>query len=74
LALEPPGPSSILNVLEATVAEIGDHGPHQVNVRLAIGRACTPLLARITRRSLETLMLRPGAVVYAQIKSAALFV
>jgi molybdate transport system ATP-binding protein len=72
LALSPPGPSSILNVLEAEVVEIADHGPHQVHVGLVLGSARTRLVARITRRSREALDLRPGASVHAMIKSVAL--
>jgi molybdate transport system ATP-binding protein len=73
LALEPPGPSSILNVLAARVTEVRDDGPDRVNVRLALGEGNIALLARITRRSVGTLGLRPGLTVYAQIKSVALF-
>jgi molybdate transport system ATP-binding protein len=71
VALERPGPSSILNVLPARVLEVRDAGPHFVTVRLAAGE--TALLARITRRSLVALDLRPGLEVYAQIKGVALY-
>lgn len=78
LALAPVGPSSILNVLAARVVELGEHGAHQVHVRLALGAVDdtgeTALVARITRRSLEALELRPGVRVYAMIKSVALVV
>lgn len=73
LALEMPGPSSILNVLAARVVEVRDNGPDRVAVRLALGSGDVALLARITRRSLGILALRPGQTVYAQIKSVALF-
>jgi molybdate transport system ATP-binding protein len=73
VALERPGPSSILNVLPARVAEVRDEGPHFVTVRLVVGGGATALVARITRRSLVALDLRPGLEVYAQIKGVALY-
>ena len=39
-------------------------------VRLSVG--AQHLLARVTRKSLDHLALRPGDAVYAQIKSVAL--
>ncbi|HLK41628.1 MAG TPA: molybdenum ABC transporter ATP-binding protein [Polyangiaceae bacterium] len=72
LALAEPGRSTILNVLRARVVEVRDLGADRVNVRLALGDAGPPLIARITRRSLVLLDLRPGVRVYAQMKSAAL--
>jgi molybdate transport system ATP-binding protein len=39
-------------------------------VRLDI--SCTPLLARITRKSAHDLALSPGKPVYAQVKAVAL--
>ncbi|HTZ38353.1 MAG TPA: molybdenum ABC transporter ATP-binding protein [Stellaceae bacterium] len=70
LALVPPEKLSALNVLPGTVAEIAaDAGPI-VQVRLdCAGEA---LVARLTRRSVETLGLAPGLPVYAVIKSIAL--
>lgn len=62
--------SSILNVLPATVAEIAPtRSPAQVLLRLDLGGS--PLLARITRYSLERLALQPGSRVWAQLKSVA---
>jgi molybdate transport system ATP-binding protein len=72
LAREPPGSSSILNVLDARVEETDDHGPDRVNVRLSVGVGGPSVLARVTRRSRDALGLRPGAAVYAMIKSVAL--
>jgi molybdate transport system ATP-binding protein len=73
LALQPPGPSSILNTLPATVVGLADTGPGRVTVRLSIGGgAGAPLLARITRRSCAALDLRLGRVVFAQVKTVAL--
>jgi len=63
--------SSVLNILEATVMEIGTVDPAHpfVDVKLDIG---CPLLATITRKSLSTLALHPGQRVFAQIKAVAL--
>lgn len=71
IALGPPGPSSILNILPAEVAELCDLGPDRVNVRLKLGEAGVALLSRVTRRSREALRLAPGSQVYAQVKSVA---
>ncbi len=73
LALEPPGASSILNVLPATVLELRDQGPDGVIVRLSVGTSQTPLLSRVTHRSRAALALACGLRLYAQIKSVALF-
>jgi molybdate transport system ATP-binding protein len=72
LACEPPGSSSILNVLRVRVEETSDHGPDRVNVRLSTGDGGPSLLARVTRRSRDALGLVPGAAVYAMVKSVAL--
>ncbi len=72
LATSPPGISSILNVLVASIVDLRDHGPDRVNVRLAIGAARVPLLARVTRRSRDALGLRVGLTVHALVKSVAL--
>jgi molybdate transport system ATP-binding protein len=73
LTLQPPGATSILNVLPARVSELEAVGEAQVLVRLSVGEAQTvPLLARITRRSRDALGLNPGMAVYAQVKSVAL--
>jgi molybdate transport system ATP-binding protein len=63
--------SSILNILPAEVMEIRDEAhPAQALVKLRLG--ASPLLARVTKRSVETLGLAPGCKVYAQIKAVAL--
>ncbi|HEX6440891.1 MAG TPA: molybdenum ABC transporter ATP-binding protein [Stellaceae bacterium] len=69
IALEPPQGLSALNVLPGTVAEIGHADGPIVQIRLdCAGEA---LVARLTRRSVETLGLEPGRPVYAVIKSIA---
>ncbi|MBQ26890.1 MAG: molybdenum ABC transporter ATP-binding protein, partial [Nitrospiraceae bacterium] len=67
----PPRQTSILNVFEATVVEIGtmSHDRHSVDIKLDVG---CPLLARITRKSMASLKLTPGQMVYANIKAVAL--
>jgi molybdate transport system ATP-binding protein len=72
LALEPPGPSSILNVIPARVVEVRDQGADRVHVRLAIGGGPVALVARVTRRSRVALRLEVGQSVHAQIKGVAL--
>ncbi len=62
-------PTSVLNVLEATIIEIREMDQASVDVRLDI-RA--PLVASITRKSLITLGLKPGQRVFAHIKVVAL--
>ena len=63
--------TSISNLLPATVMEVADADtPAHVLVRLD---ACgTPLIARITRRSLDHLQVMPGKPMWAQIKAVAL--
>lgn len=70
LVLEPPGPTSILNILPATVEEMSSHGRGRMIVRLDLGGM--PLLARITQKSQARLNLQPGMKIFAQIKSVAL--
>jgi molybdate transport system ATP-binding protein len=69
IALEPPHGLSALNVLPGTVAEIGYADGPIVQIRLDCGGEA--LIARLTRRSVETLGLEPGRQVYAVIKSIA---
>jgi molybdate transport system ATP-binding protein len=69
IALQPPAGLSALNILPGTVAEIGHAEGPIVEMRLdCAGEA---LVARLTRRSVETLGLAPGRPVYAVIKSIA---
>lgn len=72
LSLGRPDRTSALNVLAGTVAAIGPAGAAgdpSVLVRVDCGGA--PLLARVTRKSLETLDLRVGTPVHAIVKSVA---
>lgn len=60
---------SALNVLAVEVTALADV-PGGVAVGLAAGQA--RLLARVTRRSADTLNLRPGARVFAVVKATAM--
>jgi molybdate transport system ATP-binding protein len=70
LASEPPVGLSALNVLPATVMEVGDVLGPIVDVALDLGGE--RLLARITRRSLVRLSIAPGRRVFAVLKSVAI--
>ena len=71
LALARPDDSSVLNLLQATVAATWPaNTPAHVIVKLDAGG--TALLARITRRSYDQLQLAVGRPVWAQVKAAAL--
>ncbi len=62
-------PTSVLNILEATIVEIREINQSSVDVLLDIG---APLVASITRKSLATLDLKPGQRLFAHIKSVAM--
>ena len=71
IALSQTTDSSILNIVPAEVMEIGDDThPAQAIVKVKLG--ASPVLARVTRRSVESLGLVPGSKAYAQIKAVAL--
>ncbi len=73
LALDKPAASSIVNILPARVIEVRDEAPGQAVVALALGPepgACR-IFARVTRKSVAVLALRPGREVYAQVKGVA---
>jgi molybdate transport system ATP-binding protein len=65
---KPEIPTSVLNMLPATVLEIGptDSKGSSVNLKLDVGE---PILATITRKSLSHLQLKPGMQVYANVKA-----
>lgn len=69
LSLNRPKDVSILNVLEGRVADIARRDEPQVDVLIDIGQ---PLMARITRKSLHHLSLRPGMTIFALIKTVAI--
>jgi molybdate transport system ATP-binding protein len=69
LSKSKPTQTSILNVFEATIREIAPDGVSQCEILLDIG---TPLIARITNKSLIDLDLKVGGKVFAQVKAAAI--
>jgi molybdate transport system ATP-binding protein len=77
-----PAGTSIVNVLPVRLVALQTDGGPTVMLQLqpepagaaaaAPSVALTPLLARITRRSADTLALQPGERLFAQIKGVAL--
>ena len=69
-----PEDTTILNALTARIVTAEEADRHMLTVHLRLGAAGTgaALLARITRRSWDTLGLAPGDRVVARIKAAAL--
>jgi len=63
--------TSILNIIPAVVVGMVE-AEHAAQVLVRLDAGGTPLLARITRRSWDTLRLAPGKSVWAQIKAVAL--
>ena len=70
LALEPPARASFQNVLRARVESLGGEFGALVDVRLRVG--ATPLVARLTRKSVGELGLLPGTEVWALLKAVSL--
>ena len=70
VATEQPQHSSIQNLLPCVIDSVADDShASQTLLRLRCGEAV--LLARVTRRALHALALRPGLPVWAQVKSVA---
>jgi molybdate transport system ATP-binding protein len=70
ITLQPQTGTSILNIFPAVIEEMAEEGPAQMLLRLDL--AGTPLLSRVTRKSIRALELKPGKRVYTQIKAVAL--
>jgi molybdate transport system ATP-binding protein len=68
---EEPQTSSILNVIEMTISDVHDPGSGP-SAMVKLRRGNQHLLARITRKSLSVMRLRPGEQIFAQIKGVAL--
>ena len=66
--LPPAGATSVLNILRAKVEKVGELDPqgYSVDIELDAGR---PILATITRKSLDKLNLQSGQRIYAHIKA-----
>lgn len=61
--------TSIQNIVPVTVSELLAETPAQVMVKTMLGES--PLLARVTRKSVEELGITPGKNLFAQIKGLA---
>ncbi|WP_127088674.1 molybdenum ABC transporter ATP-binding protein [Aquabacter cavernae] len=74
LAVVPPSPSTILNVLQGRILSAAPLRDTEMTVVLGLGPAGDGdrLLARVTRRSWELLGLAEGTSVFAQVKGVAL--
>lgn len=74
LSVEPPSETTILNLLTAKIISIDPSDAVQMVAVLALGDQGegARILARVTRRSVDVLGLRPGMMVYAQVKGVAL--
>jgi molybdate transport system ATP-binding protein len=70
LSLQRPAGISMLNVLPARVAAVGETTDRVIDVRLAVGDAV--LVAQITRRSLRELEVHSGQSLYALVKAVSL--
>ena len=74
LAREPPGPSSILNVLPGRIVAMRPVDLNAIVAVVALGAdgSGARLLSRLTRKSWDQLGLAEGVGVYAQVKAVAL--
>jgi molybdate transport system ATP-binding protein len=71
IATESPRGLSVRNVVPARVVSVTPDSGRAVLVELDIGRAAT-LLARITDRASDELVLQPGKPVWALVKAVSL--
>ena len=69
VALQRPADSSFLNVLGCTVTHVGEGDGPSADVQLEAGGA--RLVARVTRKSVAALGLRPAMPVFALVKAVA---
>ena len=70
LTHEPQKGTSILNIFAAEVEQIKPVSEALVTVRLLLNGV--PVLARLTKKSVDLLQLEKGSKVYAQVKSVAI--
>ncbi len=68
----PQAPTSVLNILEGRVLEVGRPNEKRHSLLVKVDIAGQALLARITQKSLANLALVPGMKVYAYIKAVSL--
>jgi len=74
LARQPPGASTIINTMKARILSATPLGEHEIIVVLGIGidGGGARILARVTKRSWDSLELTEGMELYAQVKGVAL--
>jgi len=68
LSINYPKETSVLNIFEGVITEIGDQGGPQVDIKIDIG---STLIARITKKSYEELNLKKGSTIFAMLKAVA---
>jgi molybdate transport system ATP-binding protein len=71
LTLQKQSGTSILNIIPVVVVDMAPT-EHAAQLLVRLDAAGTPLLARITQRSWNTLGLEPGSRVWAQVKTVVL--
>lgn len=69
LTLAKQSGTSIQNIFPVTITELMEENAAQYLVKVSLGD--NPVLARLTRKSVEELAIKPGQSVFAQIKSVA---
>ena len=69
LMLNYPKHTSVLNIFEGKIIEIGDLQGAQIDIKIDIGSA---LIARITKKSFDELGLRVGLNVFTMLKAVAI--
>lgn len=69
ISLQRPTSTSVQNIFAATVVSLAGDSPGHVMLALDVGG--TRLLARLTKKSADTLALAPGASVFVQVKGVA---
>ncbi|SCA56836.1 Molybdenum import ATP-binding protein ModC [Candidatus Terasakiella magnetica] len=73
LALEEPSKTTILNVLQAKICDIHAIDEARINIVLCLGEGSKGrLIARITKRSLNSFGFEVGQSVYAQVKGVSM--
>lgn len=67
-----PEQTSMLNHLPVSIESIEPHNDYSMLLRLRVAASSLPLLAQVTKRSVDTLSLSPGQNWVAAIKSVAI--
>jgi len=64
-----PKETSVLNIFEGKIIEIGDQEEAQIDIKIDIG---STLIARITKKSFEELKLKKGSTIFTMLKAVAI--